>query len=386
MCVDGELDGAVGVGRPGGRVLADRHRLGLAVGGRGRGEDDPPAVGGAHRLEQRERAADVGVPVVLGLLLGRADQALGREVQHRLGPDVGQHRRRSRAARPAASGRAGGDGVGVPGGEVVEHGDLVAVGQQGGRDYAADVAGSAGDEYAHGATLGGHGLPAEGPSAEEAAVVSSRAGGAGAAGLQARPQPRRPGPRDRRRPGGQAGQQRGRLPAAARRRPGAAPRPPARPTAIPTTAPSCSPRALAERYGVDPGAGGHRLRRGHALPAAGPGLQRPGHQHRLRLALLRDVPAARPGRRRPRRSRCRSCPAARAARRTPTTSTALAAAIDETHPPGLRLQPEQPHRDGGAPRGARAVPRRRAARAPSSSSTRPTASSSPIPTSPTAWS
>ena len=38
---------------------------------------------------------------------------------------------------------------------------------------------------------------------------------------------------------------------------------------------------------------------------------------------------------------------------------ALAAAIDDTHPAGLRLQPEQPHRDGGAPRRARAIPGRR---------------------------
>ena len=104
--VDGELGRAVGVGRPGRGVLPDRHRLRFAVGGRGRGEDDPPAVRGAHRLQQRQRAAHVGVPVVLRLLLRDADEALGREVQHRLGPDVGEHRRRvvqrdlARASRP----------------------------------------------------------------------------------------------------------------------------------------------------------------------------------------------------------------------------------------------------------------------------------------------
>ena len=79
-----------------------------------------------------------------------------------------------------------------------------------------------------------------------------------------------------------------------------------------------------------PRAGGHRLRRGHALPGARPGLQRPGHEPRVRLALVRDVPAARPGRRGAGRSRCRSSPAGPAARPTPTTSTALAAAIDDT--------------------------------------------------------
>jgi hypothetical protein len=82
------------------------------------------------------------------VLLRGADQALGREVQHRLGPDVGEHRSRVVQAH-LGEGRAGRDGVGVPGGEVVEHGDLVPVGQQGRRHYAADVAGSTGDENAH---------------------------------------------------------------------------------------------------------------------------------------------------------------------------------------------------------------------------------------------
>ena len=39
--------------------------VGDAVGGAGAGEDDPVDAGGAHRVEQRERADDV-VVVVLG--------------------------------------------------------------------------------------------------------------------------------------------------------------------------------------------------------------------------------------------------------------------------------------------------------------------------------
>src|SRR4051812_19434116 len=151
--VDGQLRGAVGVGRRGDGVLADRHLLRLAVGGRGGGEDDPPAVGRAHRLEQRQRAADVDVPVLLRRLLRGADEALGREVQHRLGPDVGQHRRRV-VQRRLDEPRPGRDGVGVPGREVVEHRDLVAALEQRSRDYAADVAGPTGDENAHAPTLG----------------------------------------------------------------------------------------------------------------------------------------------------------------------------------------------------------------------------------------
>jgi hypothetical protein len=70
-------------------------------------------------------------------------------VEHRLGADVGQHGRRL-VQGDRGEGGPGGDGIGVPGGQVVEHRDLVATGEQGRRHYAADVAGSTGDEYAHG--------------------------------------------------------------------------------------------------------------------------------------------------------------------------------------------------------------------------------------------
>jgi hypothetical protein len=76
-------------------------------------------------------------------------------VQHRLGPDVGQHGRRVVQRGLHERGPVG-DGVGVAGGEVVEHGDGVAVLDEGGGDHAADVAGAAGDENAHAPLSSGH--------------------------------------------------------------------------------------------------------------------------------------------------------------------------------------------------------------------------------------
>ena len=46
-----------------------------------------------------------------------------------------------------------GDGVGVPGGQVVEHHDAVAGLQEVGGDDTADVAGAAGDEQLHALVL-----------------------------------------------------------------------------------------------------------------------------------------------------------------------------------------------------------------------------------------
>ena len=177
--VDGELRGPVGVGRPRGSVLADRHLLRLAVGGRGGGEDDPPAVDGTHRLQQGQGSADVRVPVLLRPLLRLADQALRREVQHRLGPHLGQHRPRlvqRRRHQACSSGHC----VGVAGGQVVEHGDLVTLGEQRGRDYAADVTGAAGDEKAHVRTHYGRApealaeRPGRVPARKGCSVVSAR--------------------------------------------------------------------------------------------------------------------------------------------------------------------------------------------------------------------
>ena len=56
--------------------------------------------------------------------------------------------------RILVAGGAGYIGSVVTAALLAEDRDLVALGQERGRDYAADVAGSTGDEYAHGVTLG----------------------------------------------------------------------------------------------------------------------------------------------------------------------------------------------------------------------------------------
>ena len=81
------------------------------------------------------------------------DQRLGREVQDRVDP-VGQHvERRCRAGRPATNVAPAGHRVGVPGRQVVEHGDLVTSRDQLGSDDAADVARATGDEQSHGSPV-----------------------------------------------------------------------------------------------------------------------------------------------------------------------------------------------------------------------------------------
>ena len=143
-----DLGRAVGAGRARRIGLENRRPLGLAVDRRGGGEDDRPDTDLAHRLEQRDRAAQVVRPVLGRVRHRLADQRLGREVQHRLGA-VGEHLGGAVAQRALDERGAGRHGVGEPGGQVVEHRDVVP-----GRDQlpghdAADVAGPAGDEHSH---------------------------------------------------------------------------------------------------------------------------------------------------------------------------------------------------------------------------------------------
>ena len=104
----------------------------------------------AHRVEQRDRADDVVAPVQRRVVDRLADQRLRREVDHRLDVPVAQHRieRGDRAARgtpPPAARRPRARSTGRrrrrprgPSASSVR------------RDDAADVAGPAGDQYAHG--------------------------------------------------------------------------------------------------------------------------------------------------------------------------------------------------------------------------------------------
>ena len=129
--------------------------------------------------------------------------------------------------------------------------------------------------------------------------------------------------------------------------------------------------ALAEQLGVPAG------RTSRSAPGRSACCQQlvqavagPGDEVRLRVALVRGVPdhVAVTGARRP--SRCRCAPTRR------HDLDAMAAAITDAHPGGLRLHPEQPHRPGRHPGRARRVPRRGARATCWSSSTRPTSSSS----------
>ena len=174
----------------------------------------------------------------------------------------------------------------------------------------------------------------------------------------------------------QAGQQRGAVRPAARRRrggrrgrrqraplPGHGRRRAARPARRP-------PRRR-------PGPDRDRLRLGRAGRAPGPGHLPARRRGRLRLALLRGLPDHRRGHRRDQR------PGAEHRRPRPRPD-GDGGRDHRPDPPGHRLQPEQPdrHRD---PHGrARRVPRRACPPTSWSSSTRRTASSSPTPTCPTA--
>ena len=137
--VDGQLRGAVGVGRRRGHVLGDRHLLRLAVrGGRG-GEDQIVRAGVAHRVEQRQRGAHVAVPVLRRNLDGLADQGPRRKMQHAVELAVGQH-----VADDV--GDVGLDELGalrhpvtISGRQVVEDRHLVPLGEKHGGVDAADV-------------------------------------------------------------------------------------------------------------------------------------------------------------------------------------------------------------------------------------------------------
>ena len=76
---------------------------------------------------------------------GLADQRLGREVQHAVEAFGQQRARPPRRRRPRRTAPSG-DGVGVPGGQVVDDGDLVAGLDQPRGAHASDIAGSAGHD------------------------------------------------------------------------------------------------------------------------------------------------------------------------------------------------------------------------------------------------
>src|SRR5699024_7028343 len=152
--VDGQLRRAVRVRRRGGHVLGDGHLLRLAVGGGGGGEHEVVRARGAHGVEQRQRSADVAVPVLGRVGDGFADERAGREVDDAVEGGVvalglGQDVTREIGDIALDEDGALGDALPVAGGQVVQDGDLVALVEQDLRAHAAHVTGAAGDQEPH---------------------------------------------------------------------------------------------------------------------------------------------------------------------------------------------------------------------------------------------
>ncbi len=142
----------------------DRRRLGqrqLLVGAlaveraAGGDEDDPADPGRARRLEHVGGAADVDRGVEVGVLDRFAHVDLGGEVEDQLGTRLGEDGAdRGVVAdvdlgQPGAARERAVEVHPTPGREVVEHGHLVATGEQGVDQIRADESGAAGHESPH---------------------------------------------------------------------------------------------------------------------------------------------------------------------------------------------------------------------------------------------
>ena len=147
--VDRQFACAISIRRTGRRIFGDRHRLGLAVGGRGRREHQSRSSGLQNRLEQIQRLDHIAVPVQLGILDRLTDQRLRREMQHTVIPATWQH-------PPGRDGHVGfhelraiGHRIGVTGRQIVDDHDPMSLLQKHFRADTADVAGTAGHEQLH---------------------------------------------------------------------------------------------------------------------------------------------------------------------------------------------------------------------------------------------
>ena len=143
-----ELRLAVGIDRLLGQRLVDRHRLGDAEGGAGRGEDEALHPLGHHGLKQVHAVRHVVAEVLARIGHRLADERVGGEVHDGLGLRLmqGQLDRLDVGEIPLEEGRPRVDGEPVPLGEVVKDGHGVAGIQELLDADAADVAGSAGDQ------------------------------------------------------------------------------------------------------------------------------------------------------------------------------------------------------------------------------------------------
>ena len=154
---DGELGLAIGVDRPRRMILGDRRLLGIPEHRCRRREDEMAHAGGDHRIEHRQRTADVVAVVARGSAYRLGHREPGREMHHRVGPvlfdcaaqvvgveDVALDEHRLAAACPSRRRF-------VPGREIVVNDDVLAAVDERLYGMAANVAGASGHEdRAHG--------------------------------------------------------------------------------------------------------------------------------------------------------------------------------------------------------------------------------------------
>src|SRR5699024_8194058 len=143
--IDGQLGGTVGVGRFGGGAFGDGVLARFAVGGGCGGEHESGRAVFVHSVQQAECGANVAVPVSLRVLGGFADDGLGCAVQHAV-ESFPQYFCGDPCDVSFDEARAAGDGVGVPGGEVVHDDNVMSGFQQSGTADTSDVSGATGDE------------------------------------------------------------------------------------------------------------------------------------------------------------------------------------------------------------------------------------------------
>ncbi len=166
VALAGHLAHAVVRERAGLGRLGARHRqaLVLAVAGAAGGGEDDPGAHGARGLEHVDRADDVDVRVVAGVLHGLAHVGLGGQVEDRAHARVAGDGRQlvGRADVGLVELRLARDADLLAVGEVVDDVARPAVGDHRVGQVRADEAGSTGDECtAHAATFRPMGTPAQ---------------------------------------------------------------------------------------------------------------------------------------------------------------------------------------------------------------------------------
>ena len=145
----GEFGGAVGVDGGRRRILVHRDGAGDSVHRRGRGEDEPPHVGGGAGVEQVRRRGGVVAPVAQRVAHRFRHAGARREVDDRADPAFGEEAADERRIPGVAGDERGAvrNRLRAPRRQVVEDDDRVAGAAQGEDDVGADISGAAGDQH-----------------------------------------------------------------------------------------------------------------------------------------------------------------------------------------------------------------------------------------------